>query len=95
MYKESGDISRITEQPSFCDLPGLAKHYLAMVPFLIKTQTRKIGVSTATSTSRKTQMIPLTIFMFAPCVKRIKILFIVPTDAHYYKIVGMLKHLKM
>jgi hypothetical protein len=35
------------------------------------------------------------IFMFAPCVNNIKILFIVPTDAHYYKIVEMLKHLKL
>jgi hypothetical protein len=25
--------------------------------------------------------------MFTPCVSRIKILFIVPTDAHYHKIV--------
>ena len=32
--------------------------------------------------------------MFAPCVNSIKILFIVPTDAHYYKIVEMLKRLK-
>ena len=29
--------------------------------------------------------------MFAPCINSIKTLFIVPTDAHYYKIVEMLK----
>ena len=34
------------------------------------------------------------IFMFAPCISSIKILFIVPTDAHYYKIVEMLKQFK-
>jgi hypothetical protein len=33
--------------------------------------------------------------MFAPCVNSIKILFIIPPDAHYYKIVAMLKHLKL
>ena len=33
--------------------------------------------------------------MFATCVNSIKILFIVPTDAHYYKIVEMLKRLKL
>jgi len=32
--------------------------------------------------------------MFAPCINSIKALFIIPTDAHYYKITGMLKHLK-
>jgi hypothetical protein len=32
--------------------------------------------------------------MFAPCVNRIKMLFIVPTDAHYYKIVEKLRTLK-
>jgi hypothetical protein len=32
--------------------------------------------------------------MLAPCVNSIKILFIVPTDGHYYKIVEILKHLK-
>jgi hypothetical protein len=35
------------------------------------------------------------IFVFAPCVNSIKILFIVPTDTHYYKILEMLKHLKL
>jgi len=29
--------------------------------------------------------------MFAPCINSIKALFIVPTDAHYYKIIGKLK----
>jgi hypothetical protein len=37
----------------------------------------------------------LGIFMFAPRVNRIKLLFIFPTDAQYYKIVEMLKHLKL
>jgi hypothetical protein len=32
--------------------------------------------------------------MFAPCINSIKILFVVPTDAHYYKIVEMLKQFK-
>jgi hypothetical protein len=32
--------------------------------------------------------------MFAPCINSIKTLFIVPTDAHYYKIVEMLKQFK-
>jgi hypothetical protein len=32
--------------------------------------------------------------MFAPCINSIKTLFIIPTDAHYYKITGMLKQLK-
>ena len=31
------------------------------------------------------------IFMFAPCIKSFKALFIIPTDAHNYKITGMLK----
>ena len=31
----------------------------------------------------------------AQCTYRVKIPFIVPTDAHYYKIVEMLKHLKL
>jgi hypothetical protein len=34
------------------------------------------------------------IFMFAPCINSIKTLFIFPTDAHYYKIVEMLKQFK-
>jgi len=34
------------------------------------------------------------IFMFAPCINSIKALFIVPTDAHNYKIIGILKQLK-
>jgi hypothetical protein len=33
--------------------------------------------------------------MFAPCINNIKILFIVPTDVHYYKIIEMLKHIKI
>jgi hypothetical protein len=33
--------------------------------------------------------------MFAPCINSIKITFIVPTDAHYYKIIEMLKHFKI
>jgi hypothetical protein len=32
--------------------------------------------------------------MFAPCINSIKALFINPTDAHNYKITGMLKQLK-
>jgi hypothetical protein len=36
----------------------------------------------------------LEVFMFAPCITSIKALFIIPTDAHNYKIVGMLKQLK-
>ena len=37
----------------------------------------------------------VTICMFAPCINNIKnTLFIVPTDAHNYKIIGMLKQLK-
>ena len=35
------------------------------------------------------------LFMFAACITRIKMLFIVPTDARYYKIVEKLKHLKL
>jgi hypothetical protein len=38
---------------------------------------------------------PWKIFMFAPCISSIKTLFIVPTDAHYYKIIEMLKQLKI
>jgi hypothetical protein len=34
------------------------------------------------------------VFMFAPCINSIKALFINPTDAHNYKITGMLKQLK-
>ena len=37
------------------------------------------------------------VFMFAPCTSMISIIkntFIVPTDAHYYKIIGMLKQFK-
>ena len=33
----------------------------------------------------------MSIFMFAPCISSIKKLFVVPTDAHYYKIIEMLK----
>jgi hypothetical protein len=32
--------------------------------------------------------------MFVPCINSIKTLFIVPTDAHYYKIIEMLKQYK-
>jgi hypothetical protein len=32
--------------------------------------------------------------MFAPCINSIKELFIIPTDAHNYKITGILKQLK-
>jgi len=32
-----------------------------------------------------TAKIPCFIFMIAPCINSIKTLFIVPTDAHYYK----------
>ena len=32
--------------------------------------------------------------MFAPCINSITALFIIPTDAHNYKITGMLKQLK-
>jgi hypothetical protein len=32
--------------------------------------------------------------MFAPCINSIKALFIIPTDAHNYKITGTLKQLK-
>jgi len=32
--------------------------------------------------------------MFAPSINSIKALFITPTDAHNYKITGMLKQLK-
>jgi len=39
--------------------------------------------------------IPIPIFMFAPCINSIKTLFIVPTDAHYYKIIEMLKQFKV
>ena len=34
------------------------------------------------------------IFTFAPYVNSIKALFILPTDAHYYKIIGMLIRVK-
>jgi hypothetical protein len=34
------------------------------------------------------------VFMFAPCNNSIKNTFIVPTDAHYYKIIEMLKQFK-
>ena len=33
--------------------------------------------------------------MFAPCINSVKALFIIPTDAHYYKIIGMLKTIKI
>ena len=33
--------------------------------------------------------------MFAPCIISIKHFFIVPTDAHYYKIIEMLKQFKI
>jgi len=33
--------------------------------------------------------------MFAPCINSIKILLVVPTDAHYYKIVENLKQFKI
>jgi hypothetical protein len=32
--------------------------------------------------------------MFAPCINSIEALFIIPTDAHNYKITGILKQLK-
>ena len=34
-------------------------------------------------------------FMFAPCINSIKALFIIPTDAHNYKIIEMLKTIKI
>jgi hypothetical protein len=33
--------------------------------------------------------------MFAPRINNIKILFIVPKNAHYYKIIEMLNHIKI
>ena len=33
--------------------------------------------------------------MFAPCMNSIKTLFIVPTDAHYYKIIEILKQFEI
>ena len=33
--------------------------------------------------------------MFAPCINSIKNTFIVPTDAHYYKVIEMLKQFKI
>ena len=33
--------------------------------------------------------------MYAPCISSIKTLFIVPTDAHYYKITEVLKQFKI
>jgi len=33
----------------------------------------------------------LVIFMFAACINSIKTLFVVPTDAHYYKVIEILK----
>jgi hypothetical protein len=33
--------------------------------------------------------------MFAPCISSIKNTFIVPNDAHYYKIIEMLKQFKI
>jgi hypothetical protein len=33
--------------------------------------------------------------MFAPCINSIKAFFIVPTDAHNYKIIGILKTIKI
>jgi hypothetical protein len=33
--------------------------------------------------------------MFAPCINSIKTLFIIPNDAHNYKIIGMLKTIKI
>jgi hypothetical protein len=33
--------------------------------------------------------------MFAPCTNSIKTLFIVPADAHYYKIIEILKQFKI
>jgi len=33
--------------------------------------------------------------MFVPCINSIKNTFIVPTDAHYYKIIEMLKQFKI
>ena len=33
--------------------------------------------------------------MFAPCINSIKTPFIIPTDAHNYKIIGMLKTIKI
>ena len=35
------------------------------------------------------------IFIFAPCINSIKTLFIIPTDAHNYKIIGILKVIKI
>jgi hypothetical protein len=35
------------------------------------------------------------IFIFAPCISSIKTLFIVPTDANYYKIKEILKQFKI
>ena len=37
----------------------------------------------------------LWVFMFARCINSIKTLFIIPTDAHNYKITGMLKTIKI
>jgi hypothetical protein len=35
-----------------------------------------------------------TVSMFGPCINSIEALFIVPTDAHNYKFIGILKQLK-
>ena len=46
---------------------------------------------------RKMNCVHLTkvIIMFAPCINSIKALFIVPSDAHNYKIIVMLKTIKI
>ena len=40
-------------------------------------------------------IIDVTVFVFAPYINNIKALFIVPTDAHYYKIIEILKQFKI
>ena len=49
-------------------------------------------ISSAPYTFRFTDSPPVS--MFAPCINSTKALFIIPTDAHNYKNIGILKQLK-
>ena len=39
--------------------------------------------------------VKIVFFMFSTCINSIEALFIIPTDAHNYKIIGMLKTIKI
>ena len=63
------------------------------IPSVIKIQV--FQKSLGGSVRKHKRIDTIFMFMFAPCINSIKNTFIVPTDAHYYKIIELLKQFKI